>query len=222
MTSQSEIVTTLLEHLSESGFRLTAPHQLTLEVGAVRWRVEIEKTRLVPEKIVTYLGSSEVSDFVRRALTQTLNPKGKLVWFPGGTWQLGRYEQRAEAMPLADQVSIETHYSGNEKRQMQHQIELFLAHIWPLTKTVRSLRSYAAVLASDKEPFPWGTDHAVLRLAATCYLARRLDAAMPALPTLVERQFIANAADFLVTASMREYLELISRIPLETTSEGDH
>jgi hypothetical protein len=123
-------------------------------------------------------------------------------------------------MPLADQVSIETHYSGDEKRQMQHQIELFLSHIAPLTKTVRSLRGYAAVLASDKEPFPWATDHAVLRLSAICYLARRLDTAMPVLPKLAERQFIANAADFLVAASMQEYLELVSTVPLEEAGEG--
>lgn len=59
-----------------------------------------------------------------------------------------------------------------------------------------------------------------LFLSLIGYLAGRLDTAMPVLPQLAERQFIANAADFLVAASMQEYLELVSTVPLEEADAG--
>lgn len=215
MTAPTEAVNRLLGHLSECGFTPTAPGQFALEAGAVRWRVVIETTRLVRHKIVVYVGSSEVGDFVRRALERAVNPKGRLSWFPGGSFFLGQYEQRAEAMPLVDQAAIEMHYSEDDKRQVQYQTDVFLARMAPLTKAVRSLYDYGAILAADDDPFPWGTDHAVMRVAAIRYLARRLDSAMPRLPEFVERQFMANAADSLAVASMQEYLELVSQLPLE-------
>jgi hypothetical protein len=152
---------------------------------------------------------------VHRAIVGALNARGRLAWLSELDSARQRYEQRTELTSAIDSAAARVHFSHDEARQAAYQVERFRTQIAPMAVRVRSLEAYSGVLARDLEPFTWARDHAVLRLAAICYLTKRLDVSMPVLPAFVKQQFAADSAHQLLVESMEDYIQFVSNQPLE-------